>query len=353
MKRKERKFFVSCVAGAGLAFLILGCCTFARAGTAYFAQAGVLLAFDGSLSRTVSAPIAEVPAAQPKTISKYWGALADGALVISLGEAKVDESHYGGPEGGTDLALLRADGTLESVIARDALRAYPAPVGRAIAVITADRHLAIYRDGRLHDVAVNGRVSNLAWSPDARRLVASMYPPDWSPDAVNNARTTEDFLRLQNSDLWLLDAEKPAPIRKLTNDPGTEYGAFFSTDGRDLYYIWLHVREDQGGLMKLTLDLDDATSASASPVQLTHAGNDAGEVPLGRVGTYLRADGGRQLVFEAGVPDGSGEIWAMSSDGSSAQHLASGRHPQSIGEGRFGYVDSVGKPQVLQVTGAK
>jgi len=101
--------------------------------------------------------------------------------------------------------------------------------------------------------------------------------------------------------------------------------------------------------MRLTLDADGGTSATTPPMKLTVAGNDAGETPLGRVGSYCWTPGLGRLVFEAGRPDGSGEIWTMAADGSMAQMVAPGRFPQLTRGGRLAYQKPDGQPAVLEV----
>jgi Tol biopolymer transport system component len=220
-------------------------------------------------------------------------------------------------------------------------------VGATVALISAERELSIWRDGRQTTVTAPGRISNVGWSPDGRYLAVSAFPPDWTEGAVSSARTTAEFLRMQNANLHLFDATRMAFVGQLTSDPGTEYGPFFSPDGRSLYYVWLHATEDLGGLMRLDLDRDDGTSASSPARQVTRAGNDPGEIPLGRVGTYLWRRSGAQLVFESGLPDGSGEIWAMAADGRGAARIAAGRKPQAAGDAGVVFLNGKGVPETV------
>ncbi|MFH0794692.1 MAG: hypothetical protein V2A74_11735, partial [bacterium] len=224
------------------------------------------------------------------------------------------------------------------------------PKNSVVALISPARELTIWRDGVTHAVRVDGRVSAAAWSPDGRFAVLTVYPADWSVHAVNNAPTTDEFLRLQNSDLYLLDSSSMQIIGGLTDDPGTEYGAFFAPDGKSLFYIWLHSTENEGGLMRLGLGDDGGPPTSGASRQLTHAGADVGQVPLGRVGTYLWLDDRSGMIFEAGLPDGSGEIWFMSQDGRQSRRMGEGRYPQRLAGGRIAYLAPDGTPSVLAVS---
>lgn len=330
-----------------------------------FVVNGQLVVADAVTSRVmdISGMSARSVGAGAEQVSKYWGALGDGRMLVTL-----EHSHDAAPTAAAGVAsaadqavvdpmcsttspgypavLVNADGSRGPEICPDVLRAYPAPVGNRIAIITPLRDLQLWDDGRLTTVTAPGRVSNAGWSPDGQRLVVSVYPPDWSEGAVSSAPTTAEFLRLQNADLYLYDIARGEFVTHLTDDPGTEYGAFFSEDGYSLYYIWLHLTEDRGGLMRMDLDLDDGTSASAPAVQLTQAGEDPGETPLGRVGTYVWTHGDNQLVFEAGVPDGSGIIWTMAANGHAAGPVAPGRKPQRLSDTQVIFQDNHGALQI-------
>lgn len=307
--------------------------------SAHFAVGGRCISYDGNVVQSIASTAGT-------SITSAWGTLADGRVAVNVGGLKsavgADPSGAIKPSGG-QLVLVSPDGNTSDVIASDVLRTYPSPSGDALALVSTPRKLSIWRDGKLTAVQTSGCVSMAAWSPDARHLVLTMYPEDWSPQAVDNAKTTVDFLRLQQSRLVLVDAGNGAPIADLTTEPGTNYGAFFSADGNDLFYIWLHTTENRGGLMKLTLDRDNHTSASAPAVQLTSVPG----TPLGRVGTYVWTQGGTQLVFEAGMPDGSGVLWKMHADGTQPEQIGPGRRPQLITGGRVAYIQPNGVPAVL------
>ncbi len=338
---------------------------FSGAWAAGFVLDGQLVVADAATSRVVelSGSGARSVGGEAERVSKYWGALGDGRLLVTLehsheavaGTANavmdaVDEAVPGHTcstsSPGEAAVLVNADGSRGAAVCPDVLRAYPAPVGNRIAIISPERDLQLWDDGELTTVTAPGRVSNAGWSPDGQRLVVSVYPPDWSEGAVSSALTTAEFLRLQNADLYLYDVARGEFVSHLTDNPGTEYGAFFSEDGRSLFYIWLHLTEDIGGLMRMELDLDDRTSASTPALQLTQAGEDIGETPLGRVGTYVWTRDNNQLVFEAGRPDGSGVIWAMAANGQAAVAVAAGRTPQRLSDREVIFQDGLGAIQV-------
>lgn len=314
----------------------------AAAQAAFLTPSGTILYQEDGGTRSASRSVSP-----ERKAAAVWGALSDGRVVATLkpdagtsseeGSDSSDHSHgNAGP-----LALLSRDGTVDEIlITSDVLRAFLSSGRDAIAAVTPERRLFLWNaspsaGGSLKEVQIDGRVSHASWSPDGRRVAATVYPPDFSPEAVARARNNDEFLRLQNSDIYLIDAATGLVLSRLTSDPGTDTTPFFSPDGSQLYYHWLHERENRSGLMRLTLDRDNGTSASVPAEQLTQGGAEAGQVPLGRVGTYLFADSGRTLLFEAGVSGepGAGEIWAMSPDGTTPRPLLRGRKPQLLSDG--------------------
>lgn len=300
----------------------------------FLADGKIMIPHPTTSARNGAANIETVSA---KPLSAVWGTLADGRVVATHRDKRVEDADA--VEGHSDeaagsLVSVAAGGSVETLLTSDVLRAFVSPGGDAIAAITPARELVLWRSGKPpQTISAPGKVSHVAWSPDGARLAAAVYPPEYSPHAMDNPRDVEQFIHLQNSDIYLFDANSGALNSQLTTSPGTDYNPFFSPDGTQLYYVWLHERENLGGLMRLTLDRDNGTSASSPAVQVTQAGADAGHVPLGRVGTYLFAKSGAALVFEAGRPDGSGEVWSMRADGKSAAFIAEGRKPQRLIDG--------------------
>jgi len=288
-----------------------------------------------------------------KPVSAYWGTLIDDRLLVTIkGDTAnhtltADDHHCSTHDHPEEAWLLNPDGTLDAALSTNTLRAFPSPTGDLVALISPDRDLLLWHDGEATTVTAPGRVSNVGWSPDGTRMVASIYPLEWTQGGVSSASTTAEFLHLQNADLYLFDIKEMKFVGQLTSDPGTEYGPFFSLEGNSLYYTWLHATEDAGGLMRLDLDRDNGTSASAPAVKLTNAGNDPGETPLGRVGTYLWRESGTRLVFESGLPDGSGEIWTMSAQGKEPVKIGSGRKPQALNDTEIMFMNNSGQPETI------
>ncbi|MET0637445.1 MAG: S9 family peptidase [Chitinophagaceae bacterium] len=64
--------------------------------------------------------------------------------------------------------------------------------------------------------------------------------PQWSPDSksiVFVSNRTADPDRNMNTDLWLIEARKGAPIKQLTTWPGSDNDPKWSDDGRSIAYI--------------------------------------------------------------------------------------------------------------------
>ena len=337
-------------------------CPASGAPEAYFARDGGLVGVRGGVVRRVVPPgqAATPGVVSPRVVSlgvaACSGAVPDGRLVATLqpataataiaGAAQDPDPHCSTVTAGT-ARCLRPDGAVDARTRRGCAAGISFAGGRAVALISPQRDLSLWRDGVTTAIAAPGRVSHAAWSPDGRLLALCVYPPDWSEGAASAARTAAEFLRMQNADIHLFDTARMQFASRLTSDPGTEYGPFFSPDGRALFFTWLHPTEDRGGLMRLDLDRDGGTSASAPARQLTTAGNDAGETPVGRVGTYVWQSGGARLAFEAGRPDGSGEIWAVGADGAGAARLAAGRKPQPAGDSAVVFLNDKGVPETI------
>ncbi|GIX44734.1 MAG: hypothetical protein D6691_10460 [Candidatus Hydrogenedentota bacterium] len=311
---------------------------------AFFAVNGQLLRFDGNVAKRAS-----VRSTAPLSVQRVWGAFREDTVVATLGPSSAQSASEGFHDGqvpaGGQAVLLDADGTVRKVLADGVLRAFPSPSTECVALVFVDRSLALWREDALTTLSLPGKVSHLAWSPDSTRMAVVVYPPDWSENAVNNARTTADFLRLQQSKILLVDALSHNVLATLVDDGGTNYNPFFSPDGSTLYYIHLDVMRDDGGLFGLQLNAPEP----ASPVQLTQVGEGEGGVPIGRVGTYRWLKGGQILVFEAGKPDGSGVIWQMSSNGTRAAPLSVGRFPQPLDEARVAVLGADQTPMILSI----
>lgn len=311
----------------------------ARSQPAYFCVNGGLLAFDGTESRSISA---RQKSGEPLRIHRYWGTF-HGRPIVTVETSSSKETDATADPGAASeakpLAVLDEQGRVESLIANDAVRAFPSPDGLALAYVTADRRCVIRCGDTTTTLSIEGRVSHVAWSPDCTKLAVVVYPEDWSPAAVNNARTTDEFFRLQTSRILLFDAISLAPLATVVENDGTNYNPFFSPDSTELFYIHLDLMDDRGGVRQLALaDVGTTTGKLVIPT-----GERA--VPLGRVGTYLWH--GSRLIFEAGTPEGGGVLWTVTADGKEARSVASGRYAQKLTDGRIVYLRPDSRPAVL------
>ncbi len=298
--------------------------------TAYFAVDGKLVTHDGAQAREAKVRRGD---GTPATIHRVWGAYQGKCLVtLSRQETKESPSGHTSAVPALPLALVSSDGTLQAILAERVARAFPSPDGQAVAIIPPERRCVIQRGDVQTTLPLEGRASHVAWAPDSTRLAVVLYPEDWSEEKANNAPTTDDFLRLQQSRIVLVDAISLAPLGEVVNDGGTNYNPFFSPDASELYYIHLDLLDDRGGVRKLALaDLSTTVGTLIAP-----AGEPPRGVPLGRVGTYQWL--GDRLLFEAGTPDGGGVLWSMCPDGTDARPLGPGRYPQILGSDRIAYL---------------
>lgn len=313
-----------------------------RSQPAYFCVNGGLLAFDGTESRSITT---RQKGGEPVRIHRYWGTFLS-RPVVTVEASAPRESDAPGASGvaceAKPLALLDDQGQVERVLANEVVRAFPSPDGLALAYVTADRRCLIRRRDTTTTLSIEGRVSHVAWSPDCTKLAVVVYPEDWSPTAVNNARTTDDFFRLQTSRILLFDVISLAPLATVVENDGTNYNPFFSSDSTELFYIHLDLMDDRGGVRKLALaDVGTTTGELVIPT-----GERA--VPLGRVGTYLWL--GSRLIFEAGTPEGGGVLWTVTPDGKDARSLATGRYAQKLTDGRIVYLRTDSRPAVLELS---
>jgi len=310
----------------------------------FFAFDGKLITFDGKQARTL---VARKATNESVHVDRVWGVYEGQPVATLRAAAPKDDAIASDNTRGKELVLITPDGVVAEKLATDAVRAFTDPAGMALAYVTSDRRCVVKHGDRLSTLSVEGRVSHVAWSPDATRLAVVLYPEDWSVEKVNNARTTAEFLRLQQSRIVLVDAISMSVLATLVDDGGTNYAPFFSPDSRMLYYIHLDVRDDKGGVRRL--DLADSTTTTG--IEITHTGEGEGSVPLGRVGTYVWV--GDRIVFEAGLADGGGVLWAMNPDGSAPSPLTPGRFPHLYDQDHVAYLDSTGQPQLVTIPQAE
>jgi len=321
---------------------ILASSTLSMAQPACFHVDGKLVTFDGVAERVVAAA---KKSGEPVRVHRVWGNFQGKPLATldSAAVAKAGESDMHGPERGYPLAQLDPSGNIDAVIAENVVRAFPSPDAESLTYITADRRCVVYQNGKPTTLTLEGRASHVAWSPDRTKLAVVVYPDDWSPDAVNNARTTADFFRLQTSKILLFDATSLAPLGTVVENDGTNYNPFFSPDAAQLFYIHLDLLDNRGGVRRLSVvDVGTTVGELILPV-----GEPPRGAPLGRVGTYLWQDG--RLIFEAGTPEGGGILWQASPATGEARRVADGRFPQRLPNGRIAYLKPDNHPAILDL----
>ncbi|MCX7625137.1 MAG: hypothetical protein N2Z21_02860 [Candidatus Sumerlaeaceae bacterium] len=336
---RQPAYMMALALGAMLSFS-----TGVRSQPAYFCVNGGLVAFDGAQSRSIAPRHKN---GEPAHVHRFWGTFHNRPVVtLEMPESKHkgDPLAAGAATEAHPLVVLDELGRVESVIANDVARAFPSPDGLALAYVTSDRRCFVKRGESVTTLTVNGRVSHVAWSSDCTKLAVVIYPEDWSPTAVNNARTTDEFFRLQTSKILLFDAISLAPLATVVENDGTNYNPFFSPDSDELYYIHLDLLDDSGGVRKLMIGDAGTTTGQL----MISTGDQSGGIPLGRVGTYLWH--GSRLVFEAGTPEGGGVVWMLAPDGKGARSVAPGRYPQKLADGRIAYLRPDSQPAVLELS---
>ena len=256
-------------------------------------------------------------------VHEFLGLTSDGKPLVSLGTPFLLDGMIS--DSGVQIALLSPSGGVEKVIHENAVRAYPAPVGDAIALIHLDYTISLYRgDGSIEPVPVPGRTVLAAWSPDGGRLCLTAYPPDWSPHRMHNPDGPDDFLRLINNDLYLYDPGS-GKITQLTHEPGYDYSGVFSPDGQRILFI--SDRSGRGAFYVYDLTRGETT-------QLTNRAPGSYEVPIGRSDTIRWLARNDTIVYEAQEGSDVHAIRSLRGDGSSPRRLAYGRQPRVFDGGR-------------------
>jgi dipeptidyl aminopeptidase/acylaminoacyl peptidase len=259
-----------------------------------------------------------VPIGHP--VHEFLGRLPGNRLVASLGTPERLGSLI--HQRGVDVAILSADGAVDSVVAENAVRAYPSPDGSKIAVIDIDYSLLIREDGSRHNVPIPGRTVLAAWSPDGGKLCVTAYPEDWSPQALSNPDSPEELLRLLNSDLYIVDVATGG-IDRLTDHPASDYGAVFSPDGRQVVFI-----STRSGHHAFHL----ADLATREIRQVTN--RDRYAVPIARSDTITWLGSGDEIVYESQEDMTTNGIRSLRVDGTDPRLLGTGRQPQVTAGGQ-------------------
>ena len=286
-------------------------------GACFVRDGRLLRATDDLVRRDRAIPVETVPAGE--TVHEFLGVLPGNRLLVSIGEPTLLGSLI--HERGVDIVVIEAGGAIESVVARNAVRAYPSPDGSKIVAIGIDYSLFVDENGSWRPVPIPGRAVLAAWSPDGEKLCVTAYPEDWSPHRLTNPDSPEEFLRLLNSDLYLVDVAAGS-VERLTDHSASDYGAVFSPDGWQLMFISTRCGHHAFHLMDL---------ATRDVRQLTN--RDRYEVPIARSDTITWIEAGDRIVYESQEDMTTNGIRALRADGTEPRLLGAGRQPRVTADG--------------------
>jgi hypothetical protein len=257
-------------------------------------------------------------------ISEFHGVTAEGLPVVSLGSPTIRPGYV--TAHGVSIAVLDDQGNRKALLSDNALRAWPSPSGRRIALLIPDPagDVSIWENGELRPVPfAAGRVTLVAWAPDERSICVTAYPPDWSAFATNNPKSEDEFFRLSNSDLHLIDLEAGAS-RQLTSAPGYDYSGVYSPDGGSIAFI--SNRNGRGAFHLVSL-------ATGETRQITNKISGSYTVPVGRSDTFTWDAASDTIVYEAQEGHKTSSIRAVKPDGSGARTLGAGTQPRVVDGG--------------------
>ena len=283
----------------------------------YFAENGSLIKYDTKNKIENSIPI------QTKDyVSEFSGLVNGNKPLVSLGKPDIKDGYV--IEKGVNIVILSSSGSVEKIIKENAIRAYPSPSGKSVAIIDLDYSLLIYKEDDLKSISIPGRVVLVAWSPDETQLCLTVYSADWSPFKVNNPENDEEFLRLINSDLWLYDivAEK---AEKLTDAPRYDYSGIFSPDGKGIFFI--SSRNGRGAFYIFDLQTKNIK-------QITNIESGSYDVPIGRSDTFVWLKDKTTIVYEAQETVDLSSIRSIKSDGSNPKFIDYGKQPKLGTDGK-------------------
>lgn len=297
-----------------MVLVLLALSPMVHAQAAHFLVQGEIQSVGDSAATRLSAEI-------PQGISGLFGALADGRLVVGVGDPVI-EPGYDITQGMT-LQILDPSGPI--VIADDVLRAYPAPLGDDILFITITRDSRLWDGVRVIDMPIDRRASQFAWFPDGRSAAMTSFDPDWSPVRQNNADSTEEFLRMNNSEIHRL-ALATMTLTPLAVHPEADWGPVISPDGTEMIFNSTRI----GGYATI-FRLDIATG-DLTPLAIPNPGGGyEGNVPVPLVNQVVWH--GNELIYATSRPDMSHEVRMVRTDGTGAVSLGDGWQPQLINGG--------------------
>jgi WD40 repeat protein len=305
---------------------------------AWFAVDGKLLSFNSGKK------IAEMKKLE-KEVGCVFGKLGkSGTLVIGLGKIVIAPNDK--VEKGMNLALYDPSMGKTSVIVKDVIRAYPAPSGNAIAVLSLDFTFRIYEDGKLKETGIKERGLQAAWFPDGKKFVFAAYPEDWTPEKMASPESQEEFFRLTNADLFIYDIESreksPLVIHK-----ELDYNPVISPDGKKI--IFVSTRTHYASFYEVDINGENLK-------QLTNfdAKNIRGKlcpVPLLDKVVWTKSQG--RLFYETNAKDLSPEIRFLSADGKKAEFIVNGKELRILDDKTAVFLDKSDVPQILKISSDK
>jgi hypothetical protein len=306
-----------------LTLLAIPCAAVAQ--TAHFAAQGCI--------QSIAAPDEAPVITDLADVTEIFGTLADGRLVVGLGAEDAGENVT------PARAVAILDGEQTTVIAERILRAYPAPVGDAVALITPERDSLLFDGSEVIDLGIDRRASQLAWFPDGRSLAVTCFDPDWSPHRQSNADSYEEFLRMNDNDIWRLDLDT-MEFTPLVVHPEADWCPVISPDGTQMIFASTRMNS-RADMCRL-----DLTTGEIAPL------NPSEQIPVPLVTqTIWRGD---QLIYATTRDNEFPEIRAVRTDGTGAALIGEGSHPQLIAGGAaVAYLSDTGEIVTAQLGGGE
>lgn len=285
--------------------------------TAHFALDGQVVAVSGQSAVPV--------AVGDNAVSEVFGTLPDGRLVVGVGA--LVQAPSGDYQRGLSLQLVDSAGATAEVAA-DVLRAYPAPTGARIAFLGIDHGARLWDGERVIDLPIAERVTQLSWFPDGQAFAFTGFPPDWSPGRLNNAPSDEEFLRLNDPDIFRFDLASGA-VTPLVVRPGPDWSPAVAPDGRSLVF--------NGTIFGTTATLSRLDLATGLAAPLGAPVRDGGwedNLPPALTGQLVWTPDGERVIYATTRPETNAhEIIAVRPDGSGRTVLGAGTRPQVIADG--------------------
>jgi len=297
-----------------LVFLVSGL----WAGNAYFAAAGGILEYrgEGDSKRIISTP---------KKAGECFGFTSTGNIVAGLGEKKIEAGYD--IRSGYELVLLSPAGDIVMEIARDVLRAYPAPAGNLVAFIDVHHNPMLFTGDEVENLPFQQKVIQFAWLPDSSGFIYTGKPFDWSPVKMNNPENTEEFLRLADSNLFLYKL-KTGTITQLTTHPREDWNPAVSPDGKSV--LFQSSRVSHSCFWMVNIEGTRVWQVTVPRPELKYDEN----IPIAYTDQLFWNSATGSIIYGTSRPDSTKEIREMRPDGSGARILARGRNPQIMNAGK-------------------